>query len=98
MKRICFACLMAIVMVITAAHAQNFVVQDISEDGESAVLLDQDTGTEHMVFVGDEIEGWEITQIDATGISIMKAPGGDMPYGVVHKLEKMSTHGISFEP
>ena len=71
------------------AQAQNFVVQEISEDGPSAVLLDQDTGTEHTVVVGDEIEGWEVTAIDASGVSIMKEPEGDMPYGIVHKLEKM---------
>jgi hypothetical protein len=97
MKRIAFVCLPALLLLCNIAYAQNIEVMEISEDYASAVLVDRDTKTQWTVVVGDQIEEWEIIEIDEFGVTIKKEPVDDEPYAIVHKLGKMSKFEFSFE-
>jgi hypothetical protein len=97
MKRIFFICIFILMVSFNIAHAENFEVLEICEDQTSAVLLDRESKAQLSVNVGDRIGEWEVIEIDELGVTIKKEPEDDKSFAIVHKLEKISTHGISFE-
>lgn len=80
MKRIPFYLLFSFFVICGPAYCHTFEAIYVSEDATEAVLRDKAIGDEWMVKVGDEIDGYRVTQITMNYVTIIHSGENGVVY------------------
>jgi len=88
MRIVILATILCIVMIATNLYSESFMIVEVQEDLSTAILLDQDTGQEWEVAVGDMIGEWTVEEITTGFVSISKI--GDDGMVLMTKIPSLS--------